>query len=300
MGSMSENHDILSRFLFEDSGIRGELVHLDGAWQTSIRGRDYPAPVRAVLGESLAAVALLAATIKIDGKLTLQAAGDGPLNLLVVEATSQRTLRAVARFTDAAHAPRPLSEMLGQARLAMTVDPGEGRERYQGIVDSRGATIAEHLEGYFARSEQLPTRLWLAADDTRAAGLLLQRVPAETPGATTEEADEAWAHSVVVAETVRREELLDLDRETLLRRLFHDRRVRLFSPERWGFHCKCSRERVGTMLQALGRDEAQATLAAEGSVGVTCDFCGEIYEFDAVDVAALFTETAERAPGWAM
>ena len=298
---MRDGRDTLHRFLLEGQGIRGELVHLDATWRSVLARRSYPEPLRSVLGECLGATALLAATIKFDGTLTLQARGKrGPVSLLVVEATGTRTLRGLARFGDLGEAS-VLPELIGDACLALTVDPGAGADRYQGIVEVDEATLSGVIEQYFARSEQLPTKLWLACDGTAVAGLLLQKLPGGDAVAVDDtERAEAWERSIMLADTVTERELLDLDAHTLLRRLFVTEGCRVFQPERWGFACTCSRERVRTTLQSLGRIECESILEDEGTVDVTCEFCGACYGFDAVDVAELFTCGAVAAPACTM
>ena len=294
---MRDGCDALHRFMLEGLGIRGELVHLDATWRSVLARRSYPEPLRSVLGECLGATALLAATIKFDGTLTLQARGGrGPVSLLVVEATGTRTLRGLARFGDLGEASA-LPELIGDACLAITVDPGADADRYQGIVEVDEATLSGVIEQYFARSEQLPTKLWLACDGGAVAGLLLQKLPAGDAVAVDDtERAEAWERSIMLAETVTERELLDLDAHTLLRRLFVTEGCRVFQPERWGFACTCSRERVRTTLQSLGRSECESILADEGAVDVTCEFCGASYGFDAIDVGGLFAPGAVAAP----
>ena len=295
--SMRDGCDTLHRFLLEGLGIRGELVHLDATWRSVLARRSYPEPLRSVLGECLGATALLAATIKFDGTLTLQARGvRGPVSLLVVEATGTRTLRGLARFRDLGEAS-VLPELIGDACLAITVDPGADADRYQGIVEVDEATLSGVIEQYFARSEQLPTKLWLACDGASVAGLLLQKLPAGDAVAVDDtERAEAWERSIMLAETVTERELLDLDAHTLLRRLFVTEGCRVFQPERWGFACTCSRERVRATLQSLGRSECESIVEDEGTVDVTCEFCGASYGFDVVDVAELFAAGAVAAP----
>ena len=292
-----DGRDALHRFLLEGLGIRGEFVHLDTTWKSVLARRSYPEPLRSVLGECLGATALLAATIKFDGTLTLQAGGgQGPVSLLVVEATGARTLRGLARFGDLGEAS-VLPELIGDACLAITVDSGVDANRYQGIVEVEEATLSGVIEQYFVRSEQLPTKLWLACDGTAVAGLLLQRLPeADVGGADDTERAEAWERSIMLADTVTERELLELDAHTLLRRLFVTEGCRVFRPERWGFACTCSRERVRTMLRSLDRSECESILADEGAVDVTCEFCGARHAFDAVDVAELFTAGVVAAP----
>ena len=295
------NCDTLHRFLLEGLGIRGELVHLDATWKSVQERRSYPEPLRTVLGECMGATALLAATIKLDGTLTLQArGGKGPVSLLVVEATGVRTLRGLARFDEIGEASA-LPELIGDACLAITVDPGADSDRYQGIVEVDETTLSGVIEQYFTRSEQLPTRLWLACDGAAVAGLLLQMLPASTGVAVDDtERAEAWERSIMLADTVTERELLDLDAHTLLRRLFVTEGCRVFQPERWGFACTCSRERVRTTLQSLGRSECESVLEDEGTVDVACEFCGASYGFDAVDVAELFAPGAMAAPARSM
>ena len=245
--------DTLHRFLLEGLGIRGVLVHLDGTWKSVLERRSYPEPLRTVLGECMGATALLAATIKLDGTLTMQARGGrGPVSLLVVEATGTRTLRGLARFGDLGDATA-LPELIGDASLAITVDPGPDADRYQGIVAVDESSLSGAIEHYFAHSEQLPTRLWLACSGFAVAGLLLQMLPANDAVAVDDtERAEAWERSVMLADTVTDGELLGLDAHTLLRRLFVTEGCRVFQPERWGFACTCSRDRVRTTLQSLG------------------------------------------------
>ncbi len=273
--------DSLHRFVFEHTNVRGELVHLDATWQAILDRHAYPEPVRDLLGQAMAAAALLSATIKISGSLTLQLQGGNPVSLLVVQAGADRTLRGLAHW-EGDLASHDFRRLVGKARIALTIDPGEGGDRYQGIVAAEGASLAASLEDYFAQSEQLATRLWLAADGRRAAGMLLQQLPG-----VTEDAD-AWNRDVHLGETVTDEELLGLPTRELLHRLYHEEDVRLFEPEPVSFRCSCSRERIETVLRGLGYDEVQDILREQGSIKVNCEFCNQAYEFDAVDAERLF------------
>lgn len=289
---MQNDRDTLRRFVFERASIRGEIVHLDETWRALTGGRRYPEPVCRVLGEATAAASLLAATIKqgvkLGGSLILQLNGSGPLYLLVVQAFSGGRVRGLARWHDPVGAG-PLAEMTGAGKLAITIDPGEGRKRYQGIVALRGDSVAQAVGEYFDRSEQLPTRLWLAADASRAAGLLVQ----ETPGESGD--DDAWNRSVHLADTVTREELLELDAEALLGRLYRQEDVRLFQGERIIFHCGCDRQRVAEVLHAMGSEDMRELLARQGKVSVDCEYCAARYEFDAVDIEQIFA-AGEQPP----
>ncbi len=274
--------DSLHRFLFERLGVRGELVCLDAAYQAVLSRHPYPGPVQRPLGEALAAVLLLTATLKFEGSLTLQAQGSGPIRTLVVQGTHHRTVRGLARWEgDVPHGG--LGQLFGTGHLALTLDPNRG-ERYQGIVPLEGAGLGAAIEAYFGHSEQLPTRLWLAVDGSRAVGLMLQRVPG-----TVEDAD-GWDRTVTLADTVQEQELLTLPVHNLLRRLFHEEDVRLFEPEPVAFRCSCSRGRIEETLRALGQREIDDILAEQGNIAVTCEFCNRDYRFDAVDARELFSD----------
>ena len=278
----------LQRFLIEHTNVRGEWVHLDATWQAVLERADYPPAVREPLGEAMAAVALLAATNKFNGSLTLQVSGDGPISLLVVQATAAKTLRGLAHWRS--DVPEgSLAARFGHARIVITIDPGQGKERYQGVVGLVGDHLGDALKEYFERSEQLPTQLWLAANEQVAAGLLLQKLPGET-----EDAD-AWNRTVTLAETVTRDELLALGADEVLRRLYHEEQVRLCERDPVSFRCTCSRERVADMILGLGPDEARSILDEQGEISVNCDFCNAHYLFDAVDVEQIFA-AADHPP----
>jgi len=278
-------HDTLHRFIIEHTHVRGEWVHLDATWQAILERGPYPPGVRQVLGEALAAVALLSATIKFDGSLILQITGDGPISMLVMQADGRRALRGLAHW-EGEVPEEDLQAQFGNGRMVITIDPGEGKERYQGVVALEGRHLSDALDHYFARSEQLSTRLWLAVSEESVAGLLLQRLPGED-----EDAD-AWDRTVALADTVSEEELLSLPVEELLHRLFHEEDVRLFEREPMCFRCSCSEQRVRDMIRNLGSEEAQQILAEEGGIHVTCEFCNAQYHFDSVDIDALFAEGA--------
>jgi len=275
--------DSLQRFIFEHAPIRGEIVHLDATWQAVLERRQYPPRVREVLGELMAAAALLTSTLKFDGRLIMQIQGKGPVSLLVVECTSDRTMRAIAQWQGEIPGAS-LATLVGDGRLAVTIDPLKGKERYQAIVALEGLTVAEAFENYFARSEQLATRLWLASDPQQAAGMLLQRLPDAEPSD-----DDAWVRAVHLGSTITREELLALPVREIVHRLYHEEDIRLFSRMPVSFRCSCSRERVEVVLRMLGRDEIHSILDEQGAVSVDCEFCGSRYEFDRIDAEQLFT-----------
>lgn len=284
---MNRSSDALHRFIIEQSHVRGEIVRLDSTLRALEGGNDYPDPVRQLLAETAAATALLAATIKFDGYLTLQVKGNGPINLLVVEATGDGTLRGVARHDDVVP-DAGIRTLMGAGHLVMTIDPGRGRERYQGIVSLDESSLVQTLQNYFSQSEQLPTRLWLAVDQSSAAGFLLQNLPADRPRDALEE-DDDWNRCVHLANTLTDVELLHLPVERLLYRLFHQESVRLLGASPVNFACRCSRERVERTLKALGQDEVKQILEEDGEVEVRCEFCNTAYALDAVDIGHLFS-----------
>lgn len=279
---MSE-HDTLRRFIFDKLPVHGRHVHLDATWRAALERQDYPAPVRALLGEAMAAAALLSATLKFDGSITLQIQGTGPVHLLVVQCTSGLSLRGLAHWSGEI-LPASFRELVGDGRLAMTIEQANKTERYQSIVPLEGATLAASLEGYFDRSEQLATRLWLTAGDGCAAGMLLQMLP-------DRDADsDAWQHVTILSDTLKQTELSELPAQELLHRLYNEDDVRLFEGAPVAFRCRCSRDRIEGTLRGLGHEEVQSILVEHGSVGVDCEFCGKHYGFDAVDVESLFRE----------
>ena len=277
-----ENRDSLQRFMFEHAAVRGEIVHLDLTWQAVLERREYPPALRTMLGELMAAAALLAASLKFSGTLILQMQGDGPVKLLVVECMSDLTMRAMAHW-DGDVDGTSLSDMLGQGRFVITIDPRDGRKTYQGIVDLAGLSVADALEEYMRRSEQLETRLWLAADDQHASGMLLQKIPEKL-----EDDPEAWQRVAHLASTLTRKELLGLPARQIIHRLYHEEDVRVFDAQAVNFHCPCSRERVAGMMRMLGHAEIEAMLQEQDTVEVDCEFCNKHYVFDKVDIEQAF------------
>lgn len=286
--------DTLQRFIFEHAPIRGELVQLAATWQAVTERHTYPAPLRKLLGELMAAGALLAATLKFEGTLILQLHGSGAVKLVVVECAAGHAMRATAKWDgelpDHPGMEANLRTLLGSGRFVINLVPESGAQSYQGVVDLDADSVAAALEHYMAASEQIETRLWLACDDTHAAGLLIQKLPER------ESADaDAWPRAGQLAATVRAEELLRLPPQTLLRRLFHEEDLRVFEPRPVFFRCSCSRERVTGMLRMLGPAEVRSVIAERGEVEVHCEFCNRRYAFDAVDAEEIFA-SAIAAP----
>jgi molecular chaperone Hsp33 len=309
----------LHKFLFEGLPVRGMLVRLGASWREVLRRRQvvgaYPPPVRALLGEMAAAGVLMQSNIKFNGSLILQVFGDGPVKIAVAEVRPDLSFRATAKVVGQVSPSARLEAMLnvhGKGRCAITLDPTErlpGQQPYQGVVPLHGdhreplQQLSEVLEHYMLQSEQLDTRLVLAANDDVAAGLLIQRLPVEGEGnleGRRNEDDiglsEGFNRISHLAATLTQEELLGLDVETILRRLFWEEKLIRFEPQTPRFSCSCSRERVGNMLKGLGREEVESILAERETVEIGCEFCGQQYHFDPVDVGELFTPAGNQSP----
>ena len=303
------DRDCLHRFLFEHYPIRGHIVHLDASWRALLEHREYPASIRDTLGEAVGASVLLAATLKFDGTLSLQLQGQGPMHLMLAQCTNELGIRAVARYKDEAAVqglPADVNALSGEGRLMVTLESEDLSQRYQGIVPLEGPRLATSLQGYFENSEQLPTRLWLYADEKGVSGMLLQRLSddsvANRRGSLPEgeahlDFDDAWHRVQLLADTLKPYELRSLTDREILQRLFAEDDVRIFESSPVFFRCRCSRERVIGMLRGLGSDEIRSVLAERGSVEVRCDFCNRDYEFDSVDVEQIFAAALQSEAG---
>ncbi|MBI2768800.1 MAG: Hsp33 family molecular chaperone HslO [Burkholderiales bacterium] len=316
----------LHKFIFEGMPVRGAIVRLTDAWTEILARRRannasgaWPPPVAELLGEMAAAGALMQANIKFNGALILQIFGDGPVKVAVAEVQADLALRVTAKVVGdvAVNARLPdLVNVGNKGRCAITLDPQDkfpGQQPYQGVVPLHGDhrekidKLSEVLEHYMLQSEQLDTRLILAADDKVAAGLLIQRLPLEGEGnlagslvsrANEDEigVNEDYNRISILAASLKREELLELDVDTILHRLFWEEKVLRFEPQTPRFACTCSRERVAGMIRGLGQEEADSILAERGEIEVGCDFCGKQYHFDAVDAAQIFTSRGDQPP----
>ncbi len=313
---MSELH----KFLFDGMPVRGMIVRLTDSWTEILSRRAankdtgaYPPPVRDMLGEMAAAGVLMQSNIKFNGSLVLQVFGDGPVKVAVAEVQPDLSVRATAKVLGDVPASARLPDMVNvnnKGRCAITLDPKDkfpGQQPYQGVVPLFGDRhekldkLSEVLEHYMLQSEQLDTRLILAADDKVAAGLLIQRLPTQGEKNIGSAGDdigliEDYNRIAILAATLTREELLTLDVNTILHRLFWEEKVIRFEPQAPRFACTCSRERVGNMIRSLGTAEAESILAERGEIEVGCDFCGQQYRFDAVDAAQLFTSPGDQPP----
>jgi molecular chaperone Hsp33 len=305
MNSPTQPGDVVRRFIVENRPVRGHWVRLEGAWRELRAHREYPEPVRELLGQAVAASVLLAASLKFNGTLTLQLQGNGAVRLLVAQCTHDFRLRAVANFDEVA-VEGAAAESLGVAafrrlvgtegRVVVTVESDERNSRYQGIVPLSGESLADSLETYFASSEQLPTRVLLAADGERGVGVLVQKLP-DPVNADESDMKAVWEDAQRGIERLSTTDLLLRPVEELLERGFAAHDMRLFKGAPVQFECRCSEGRVSSLLRALGADEVRDVLKEQGAVTVTCEFCHRPYRFDAVDVEALFADVDAAGNG---
>jgi molecular chaperone Hsp33 len=319
MNSSAQPGDVVRRFIVENRPVRGHWVRLEGAWRELRAHKEYPEPVRELLGQAVAASVLLAATLKFNGTLTFQLRGNGVVKLLVAQCTHDFRLRAVANFDEVAveglahrsaglaHGSSGLASesdggeafrrLVGtDGRIVVTIESDEKNTRYQGIVPLSGESLADSLETYFASSEQLPTRVLLAADGERGVGVLVQKLP-DPANADESDMKEVWEDAQRGIERLSTTDLLLRPVEELLERGFSAHDMRLFKGAPVQFECRCSEGRVSSLLRALGADEVRDVLKEQGAVTVTCEFCHRPYRFDAVDVEALFADAAGESSG---
>ena len=288
---------LLLRFIIEGSGVRGALVCLGDTWRQIASRSNYPPALRELLGQTLVASALFGGHSKIDGRLSIQLKGQGALRTLFAEYASVGRLRGIAMWREPLPvllSPRDFGESAMLAISIETVPPGaDETTRYQGLVGLDSDRLEHAFEAYFSQSEQLPTRLLLAADGDRAAGLMIQQLPAQSgtaPAAMARHDSEGWIRAQALFETLASNELLSTDAETLLLRFFHEDGVRLLGAQSLRFGCSCSRERVAGVLLQLGREEAllAASGQEDGVAEIACEMCAERYRFDRVDLEQLF------------
>ncbi|KJZ45908.1 MULTISPECIES: Hsp33 family molecular chaperone HslO [Pseudomonas] len=290
------DNDFTQRFIFDDSDTRGELVSLELSYAEVLAKHAYPQPVAQLLGELMAAASLLVGTLKFDGLLILQARSEGPIPLLMIECSSERDIRGLARYeADRIALDATLADLMPDGSLTLTVDPKRG-QRYQGVVDLDGETLSDCFTNYFVMSQQIGTRIKLCADGRRARGLLLQQLPADRLKDDDERAA-SWQHITTLGGTLTADELLSLDNETVLHRLYHDEQVRLFDVQKLRFRCSCSRERSANALVSLGMEDAQQLVVEHGgNIEIDCQFCNQRYLFDAADVTQLFAGAGIETP----
>lgn len=286
-------HDQLHRYLFENYAVRGELVTVSETLEQILANHQYPQPVKTLLAELLVATSLLTATLKFAGDITVQLQGDGPMSLAVINGNNQQQLRGVARVQGDVPDNADLKTLVGNGYLVITISPEEG-ERYQGVVGLEGDTLAECLEDYFQRSEQLPTRLIIRTGEHEgkpaAGGMLLQVMPAQN--AQTND----FEHLATLTETLKAEEIFSLPAADVLWRLYHEEEVTVYEPQAVEFKCTCSRERCAGALKTLPEEEINSILAEDGEIDMHCDYCGNHYVFTPMDVAEIRSNAAPADP----
>jgi len=288
--------DLVRRFVLERHPIRGHAVRLSHAWRALREHQDYPPAVQQLVGEAVSAIVLLAATLKFDGLITLQLQGKGLVNLLVAQCTHDFKVRAMARH-DPIGGEAGFRSLAGDGQIVVTVEATDRASSYQGVVPITGNSLSESLEAYFQQSEQLPTRVMLAASSGVVSGMLVQRIPGA--GGTQEQLDEtaletAWQKADDAMSSLARGRLLEDDVEQRLVDMFGVDEVRVFSGHEVKFECRCSRERVANVLRSLGVEEVRSVIEEQGACTVTCEFCQKPYRFDAIDVETLFNDNAPQ------
>lgn len=279
---MSE-HDTLQRFIFEHAEIRGEIAHLGPSFQRIMQQHDYPKAIHQLLAEMLLSTVLMASMIKFEGQLTAQLVTPGAVKVLVAKCDHNYNVRAYAKFDQTQITPAAPTPSLNDGKLVITIEHAN-QKPYQSMVKIRDNSIQRSLEHYFSQSEQISTKLWLAVDDHRAAGMLLQLLP--QPSCSQRE--QFWEYATVLGETLTPSELLTLDNKTLLHRLYHEQDVRLFEPSTVQFKCSCSVDKMGQALRMLGIEEAKRLLNEQPRIEVRCEYCNHHYQFDSIDVETLF------------
>jgi len=277
--------DNLQRFLFDNAPVRGEIAHLKETWQTIMNQRNYPPLVKQLLGEALVSCLLLVGTIKFEGQLSLQFQGDNRLSLILVQCDHQLNMRALANFEENLE-DEAYKEAFLQGQMVMNVNQYHQTQVSQSMVPVKSLSMAENLSWYFSQSEQITTYVWLATDDHGAAGMLLQLMPGE--GEDSAQKEEFWEYAMHMGQTVTAPELLNLENEVLLHRLYHESNIRLFESRDVRFKCQCSEDKMRQVLQVLGEEEVNKLLLEYPKIEVNCEFCNQQFLFDSIDVALLF------------
>jgi len=296
----SDFGDFVQTFQIEDLNIRGRLIRLDEAYNDAIRAHGYPPAIKQLIGETMVLAGILASALKYDGVFTLQVQGDGPVSLIMADITSDGAMRAYAKIREGVDTADisggSIQQTVGAGHMAFTVDQGPDTDRYQGITELAGATLAECAHNYFRQSEQLETAIAITASagdgdaPAHAAGLMVQRLPSSRDG---DEEEENWRRAVVLMSSIKPEELLDpaLDASQILFRLYHEDGVRLFADRALRHECRCSEDRVTQTLRSFPRAEID-DMADDGLITVTCEFCRTDYVYDAERLDAIFAGNA--------
>lgn len=277
--------DTLNRYLFDDMHARGELVQLSKSYQSIIKNHNYPLGIRLLLGELLAATCLLTATLKFDGEITVQLQGDGPVGYMAVNGDNAQKMRGIAKLKNPQTPPdnntTSLHDLLGKGTMVITIRPSQG-EAYQGIVALEHETLADCLAHYFATSEQIPTKIWLFSDDDKqqVAGSLLQLLPdgdGSHENLAKQQSD--FEHLAQLTNTIKADEIFNLEAQALLYRLYHQEQVSLFEPQTVSYQCGCSNSKCLAAIAQVEPSEIEQILAEQGKISMTCDYCLTTYDF---------------------
>ncbi len=280
--------DLLQRFLFKNRAVRGCLLRLNESYTTILAQHHYPNILSGLLAETLLGVTLIADGFKQKGQVTLQFQGEGALSLLSARIDTNHAIKGLIRAMPDLILPKNLSTALNQGQMRLTYEGATPQHNYQSIIPVEDINIAKALEAYFTRSEQLPTRFFLASTPEAAAGLLLQTLPS----ADLESAEADFAHVCALADTLQQDELLHLDFDTLLHRLYHEEDLECFTPYPIHFGCNCTLEKMQRVIVSLGQEEAEGILADQAFLEITCEFCGHIHQFDQEDIHKIFDESS--------
>ncbi|HAT7922920.1 TPA: Hsp33 family molecular chaperone HslO [Legionella pneumophila] len=275
--------DTLQRFIFEHANIRGEIVHIEKTFQNIMNQRDYPPMVKNLLGEALVSCLLLASSIKFEGNLSLQFQGDERLSLLLVQCDHNLNIRGFAKCAEGLEIADYAAAFL-QGQMVITISQDNQTQAYQSLIPIQSTSMSENLMTYFAQSEQIATRVWLAVNEDMAAGMLLQLMP----GQDTIQREQFWEYAVQLGQTVTENELLTIDNQTLLYRLYHETELRIFESRSTRFQCRCNQDKMKQVITVLGEEEATDLIKEKGKIEITCDFCNQKYTFDSIDVTLLF------------
>ena len=274
--------DTLQRFMFEHASIRGEIAHLDEVYKTILSQRSYPPMVKKLIGEALVSCLLLTGSIKFEGEVTLQFRGDKRLPLLIIQCDHLLQIRGFAKYEEGENIDYNAAFLDGN--MALTINQYNQTQAYQSVVPINSLSMGENLMQYFAQSEQVASRVWLAVNDEMAAGMLLQLMPDQD----SQQREQFWEYAVQIGQTISEHELLTLDNPTILHRLYHETELRLYSARHVRFQCRCTEDKMKQALTVLGEAEVRTLLQEKGEVEVACDFCNRRYVFDAIDVTMLF------------
>lgn len=278
-----KNHDTLQPFLFKNANIRGCVINLSKTYQTIINQRPYPDQVKKLLGEAMLGCLFLSSSMKFEGKLNLQFQGDERLPLLVVQCDDMLNLRAMAKYSDSLNT-KDYDLAFQNGKLSLTLSPSNKTNTYTSIVPINSGSMQKNLMNYFTQSEQIPSQIWLASSDQQVAGIILQLMPGEN----IEQQEQLWEYALAIGETIQENELLNLESLVLLQRLYHETDICVFDSRKINFKCRCNKNKIKDVILMLGEKEVQQMLLENSSIKINCDFCNHCYNFDAIDIAALF------------